>query len=693
MQAVKAVVVGDGAVGKSCLLIAYTTNAFPGEYVPTVFDNYSANIMVDGKAVNLGLWDTAGQEDYDRLRPLSYPQTDVFLLCFSLVSPTSLENAKAKWIAELRYHCPNVPVLLCGLKLDLRDDPQAIERLASKKLSPVTHDQGQQMAKEIGAFKYMECSALTQTGLHQLFNEAVRVVLAPASSGKAKKKAGGFGFGGSTTTTKAPKPEIFPPVLPKQKPAPRIEIETAVYDTDMRSIVNNKFVSDVHFSAGGRILYAHKVVLSSASPFFLALFKDYENNKDLYQPQDTEPETKEVVEESTEKVSEDIPDEFICPITQEVMKDPVIAEDGHTYERANLMRWLQNNDTSPMTRGKINKDIIIPNRALKGQIEAFLEKRGGGETKKKESKQKKPKKNLKLHPAFQSISSTTKDNREIVLVTLSSKISYDVFHQVLEYLYTGVISDKQNVAELLQVAEMFNFEYLVTICQNIQQHLDQDLNPSIGTFLNDEAGARAIEYFCNKSLYSDVSFEMDTGSKFFAHKAYMGARCAVFKTMFESSFVESTQKTIKIQETSPEAFGAFLQFLYSDHCPIQENEDSIGILTLANTYSLSRLISLCELYISKQVEVATANDITKAPIDVIGILIASQLYGAKQLEAFCMHFISSNYQPMQKRPEWDNLKGDNLKYIEENKWPPQSYLDELEAYEKATKGDEKCAVM
>ncbi|EDV24322.1 Cdc42hs complexed with A peptide derived from P-21 activated kinase [Trichoplax adhaerens] len=183
MQTIKCVVVGDGAVGKTCLLISYTTNKFPSEYVPTVFDNYAVTVMIGGEPYTLGLFDTAGQEDYDRLRPLSYPQTDVFLVCFSVVNPSSFEN----WVPEISHHCPKTPFLLVGTQIDLRDDLATIEKLNKNKLKPITSDATERLSKELKAVKYVECSALTQKGLKNVFDEAILAALEPPEEKKKKK--------------------------------------------------------------------------------------------------------------------------------------------------------------------------------------------------------------------------------------------------------------------------------------------------------------------------------------------------------------------------------------------------------------------------------------------------------------------------------------------------------------------------
>lgn len=180
--------------------------------MPTVFDNYAVTVMIGEDPYTLGLFDTAGafsifsasrglfflffltlsaiagQEDYDRLRPLSYPQTDVFLVCFSVVNPASFENVKEKWFPEVRHHCPGVPCLIVGTQNDLRDDPATLEKLAKSKAKPITVQQGEKLAVELDAVKYVECSAYrNQKGLKNVFDEAIMAALEPPKDTRKKK--------------------------------------------------------------------------------------------------------------------------------------------------------------------------------------------------------------------------------------------------------------------------------------------------------------------------------------------------------------------------------------------------------------------------------------------------------------------------------------------------------------------------
>jgi len=182
----KLVIVGDGACGKTCLLIVFSKDQFPEVYVPTVFENYVADIEVDGKQVELALWDTAGQEDYDRLRPLSYPDTDVILMCFSMDSPDSLENIPEKWTPEVKHFCPNVPIILVGNKKDLRLDENTKSELIKLKQEPVGYDDGKVMAEKIHAYDYLECSAKTKDGVREVFETATRAALQTKKAKKGK---------------------------------------------------------------------------------------------------------------------------------------------------------------------------------------------------------------------------------------------------------------------------------------------------------------------------------------------------------------------------------------------------------------------------------------------------------------------------------------------------------------------------
>jgi len=122
------------------------------------------------------------------LRPLSYANANVFLICFSVVNPTSYENVTAKWYPELMHFCPGEPIILVGTKMDLREESSTIEKLKAAGQTAVTQQKGDELSKKIKAICYMECSAKTQQGLKEVFDEAVKAVL--FSSKKGKRRGG-----------------------------------------------------------------------------------------------------------------------------------------------------------------------------------------------------------------------------------------------------------------------------------------------------------------------------------------------------------------------------------------------------------------------------------------------------------------------------------------------------------------------
>ncbi|KAL5009333.1 hypothetical protein ScPMuIL_014914 [Solemya velum] len=170
---VKCVVVGDGGVGKTSMLLSYTTGGMIADYIPTCFDSYTVPLKVLDREYDMSVIDTAGQETYDRLRTLSYFNTDVFIVCFSVEDRDSFENVRSKWVPELRQYRPNVPFILVGTQLDIRGSTVDITNEC------ITTSQGKKLARRVGAMGYLECSALEGIGLDIVFKKALLCALAP----------------------------------------------------------------------------------------------------------------------------------------------------------------------------------------------------------------------------------------------------------------------------------------------------------------------------------------------------------------------------------------------------------------------------------------------------------------------------------------------------------------------------------
>ena len=276
-------------------------------YLPTIFVCTNVKIYTctvsrlvhhhsnEYKCVNCYfIFPLAGQEDYDRLRPLSYIGTDVFLVCYDIANRTSLENVQSKWFPEITHHCPGVPFILLALKADLKQEGRDY----------VTYEEGNQMAKEIGtdcnnaflaahiiilvymflgAAGFFEASSFSNQGLSTVMDGVVSVGLSAVRTQNSKKRFNLFRRkryflslkiffsllfvlsvcrkNKSLLTASEVDSSILPPPpsLPIGKKAPWININSSVLSQEWNKLVNQEQFSDVHFSLGRKTFFAHKI--------------------------------------------------------------------------------------------------------------------------------------------------------------------------------------------------------------------------------------------------------------------------------------------------------------------------------------------------------------------------------------------------------------------------------------------------
>eukprot|EP00455_Lapot_gusevi_P009199 TRINITY_DN14109_c0_g2_i1.p2 TRINITY_DN14109_c0_g2~~TRINITY_DN14109_c0_g2_i1.p2 ORF type:complete len:193 (-),score=19.73 TRINITY_DN14109_c0_g2_i1:688-1266(-) len=163
---------GMDSVGKTSLLITYTTNNFPVENVPAVLNAANADVILDeNTTVSLQFWDFLQREDSDRLDPIAYTSTNIFLACFSIDNPKSLELLVNTRIHQYRHYWPAARILLVGTKCDLRQSASGV--------TCIPPEQAQEVVRNFELDGYMECSAMTQYNVREVFETAARLGLSP----------------------------------------------------------------------------------------------------------------------------------------------------------------------------------------------------------------------------------------------------------------------------------------------------------------------------------------------------------------------------------------------------------------------------------------------------------------------------------------------------------------------------------
>ncbi|XP_036453915.1 rho related BTB domain containing 4 isoform X2 [Colossoma macropomum] len=677
VETIKCVVVGDNAVGKTRLICARACNATLTQYqllathVPTVWaiDQYRvcqevlerSRDVVDEVSVSLRLWDTFG--DHHKDRRFAYGRSDVVVLCFSLANPNSLRHVRTMWYPEIKHFCPRTPIILVGCQLDLRyADLDAVNRARRPLAKPIKPtdilppERGHEVAKELGV-PYYETSIVAQFGVKDVFDNAIRAALISRRHLQFWK----------SHLKKVQRPLLQAPFLPPRPPRPVVGIpDPPPMDGEgPDSLFCQPLCADVLFllQGGATRVFAHKVYLATSCSKFYDLFtmdlgaaeEDKDGEDTLEGSEEEEQSRRGAKEQAGRTKSLDIDKDGEGGARGP--KRPLLLEQGS-------LRTSQSDNALP-ARSQCIMGPLGAGRALLGWGRGFL--------------------GVYLERVDDPVTSRP---RLMTVVSMDELIQEAPFRAVLQYLYTGHLdegrSDLMQVATIAELLEVFDLRMMVANVLNRESFMNQEITKAFHV----RRANRIKECLC-KGTFADVVFRLDDGY-LPAHKPLLISSCDWMAAMFRGSFMESYIEEVSIPNTSTACMRAVLEYLYCGlltPCPELEPMD---LIILANRLCLPRLVALTEQH---AVEELLQWAVKGADIDgqVLAYLEMAQFHNAKQLSAWCLHHICTNYNSICRKfpKDMKTMSPENQKHFEKQRWPPVWFLKEEDRYNRSKKERER----
>uniref|UniRef100_A0A8C2DUV1 Rho-related BTB domain-containing protein 1 n=1 Tax=Cyprinus carpio TaxID=7962 RepID=A0A8C2DUV1_CYPCA len=666
VETIKCVVVGDNAVGKTRLICARACNATLTQYqllathVPTVWaiDQYRvcqevlerSRDVVDEVSVSLRLWDTFG--DHHKDRRFAYGRSDVVVLCFSLANPNSLRHVRTMWFPEIKHFCPRTPIILVGCQLDLRyADLDAVNRARRPLAKPIKPtdilppERGHEVAKELG-IPYYETSIVAQFGVKDVFDNAIRAALISRRHLQFWK----------SHLKKVQRPLLQAPFLPPRPPRPVVGIPDPppIDGEDPDSLFCQPLCGDVLFllQAGATRVFAHKVYLATSCSKFYDLFTMDLGVAGMEQEGEESSEGSEEEEQSRRGAKEQAGRTKSLDIDKEG-EGGTRGSDSLLMLQQGSLRTSQSDNALP-ARDQHSIGPLGAGRALLGWGRGFL--------------------GVYLEMVDDPVTGCP---RLMTVVSMDDLIQKGPFQAVLQYLYTGHLDetrgDLMQVATIAELLEVFDLRMMVANVLNRESFMNQEITKAFHV-----RRANRIKECLSKGTFADVVFRLVDGY-LPAHKPLLISSCDWMAAMFRGSFMESYIEEVTV-----------LEFLYCGVLTPWPELEPMDLIILANRLCLPHLVALTEQH---AVEELLQLSVKGVDIDghVLAYLEMAQFHNAKQLSAWCLHHICTNYNSVCRKfpKDMKTMSPENQTHFEKHRWPPVWFLKEEDRYLRSQKERER----